>query len=1305
MATIVLSAIGASIGGSIGGGILGLSGAVIGRAVGATVGRVIDQSLLGSGSGAVETGKVDRFRLTGASEGAPVAEVWGRLRVRGQVIWASRFLESSSTTNTGGKGSGGGVTTTSYSYSVSLAVALCEGEITRVGRVWADGKELALDDLGMRIYRGTADQLPDPKIEAVEGIGNVPAYRGTAYVVIEDLELGPFGNRVPQLTFEVLRGATPGDPGSDLGTGVRAVALVPGTGEYGLATTPVHFNAGPGVNRSANVNSPSGTTDFAASLAALTEEAPNCRAVSLVVSWFGDTLDVSSCTIRPKVEQTARDGVGMPWEVSGVSRAAAETVPELDGRPIYGGTPADASVLEAIAAMRARGQGVMFYPFILMEQMEGNALPNPYTGEPGQPALPWRGRITSSLAAGRPGSPDKTASAADEVATFFGSATVGDFAVAGSTILYSGPPEFSYRRFILHYAHLCALAGGVEAFCIGSEMPGLTRIRSSVVEFPAVEAMRQLASDVRGILGPDVKIGYAADWSEYFGYHPQDGSGDVFFHLDPLWADPAIDFVGIDNYMPVSDWRDGDDHADAVWGSIYNLEYLKANVAGGEGFDWYYHAPEAEEIQLRTPITDGAYGEPWVFRYKDLVSWWTNTHHDRPGGARNEAPTAWVPGSKPIWFTEIGCAAIDKGTNQPNKFLDPKSSESALPKYSSGARDDLLQMQFLRAVFEYFNDPANNPVSPLNGLSMVDPARLYIWAWDARPYPFFPGNRDLWSDGDNYGRGHWLNGRVGARALSAVIADVCRKAGVEDIDTSRVYGALKGYGAANGETARAVLQPLMLAYGFDAVERNGLLSFETRTGKPVGVIGEDGIVLGERDAPTVSLVRAPEAEVNGRVRLTFVEADGDYETRGAEAVFPDEATTGIAQSEMPLVLTGAEAQKFVERWLAEARIARDRAELSLPPSGFGFGAGDVIEIDHDGVTQSWRIDRVDQGAYLRIEAVRVERETYIALDAVEVDVAPRVFMPALPVEPVLLDLPLLSGDEVPHAPHVAAAAKPWPGEVAVYRSAAGSDFTLDTVLDASATIGLSENDLGPARAGTFDRGPALRVRFADAGLSSVGNEMLFAGVNRAAIAAAGSDDWEVFQFAEAQPVAPDLWDLSLRLRGQAGTDHLAEAVCPAGARVVLLNRALAQSTLPSNLRSLSQTWRIGPARRSVSDGAYVEVERAFEGVGLRPYRPAHLRARPDGKGGHEITWVRRTRVDGDPWTGLDVPLGEAVELYVLRILSTETILREVTLAEPRFVYAADLKAADAAPVHFNIDVAQVSDRFGPGPFRRITAHD
>jgi hypothetical protein len=73
-----------------------------------------------------------------------------------------------------------------------------------------------------------------------------------------------------------------------------------------------------------------------------------------------------------------------------------------------------------------------------------------------------------------------------------------------------------------------------------------------------------------------VPLAYAADWSEYFGHHPQDGSGDVHFHLDPLWSDASLDLVGVENYLLLSDWREGFDHADALdgWPAIYDRAYV-----------------------------------------------------------------------------------------------------------------------------------------------------------------------------------------------------------------------------------------------------------------------------------------------------------------------------------------------------------------------------------------------------------------------------------------------------------------------------------------------------------------------------------------------------------------------------------------------------------------------------------------------------------------------------------------------------------------------------------------------------------
>ena len=347
MATVVLSAVGAAIGGSFGGTVAGLSSAIVGRAVGATLGNVIDQRLLGAGAEPVEVGQVDRFRLNGAGDGAPVPQVYGRMRVGGQVIWASDFQETATTTG-GGKGAPSAPKTTEYSYAVSLAIALCEGEITSVGRVWADGEEVAPDDLNMTVYTGSVDQLPDPVMEAVEGQGLVPAYRGTAYVVMDGLPLAQFGNRVPQFSFEVVRPEQPAAEAyvDDPAQALRGVALMPGTGEYALASSPVYYASGPGLQWAANINTPSGKSDLTTSLESLVEEVPGVKSTALVVSWFGGDLRCGTCEIRPKVELTEVDGASMPWTVAGESRSTAQVIAQVEDRPIYGGTPADAAVVE-----------------------------------------------------------------------------------------------------------------------------------------------------------------------------------------------------------------------------------------------------------------------------------------------------------------------------------------------------------------------------------------------------------------------------------------------------------------------------------------------------------------------------------------------------------------------------------------------------------------------------------------------------------------------------------------------------------------------------------------------------------------------------------------------------------------------------------------------------------------------------------------------------------------------------------------------------------------------------------------------
>src|SRR5210317_953030 len=145
MATLVLGAAGAAIGGSIGGAILGVSAATIGGFIGSTIGSVVDNWIISSlaPTQRIEGARMDNLRITSATEGAVIPRLYGRMRIGGNIIWATDFREETKTsTQGGGKGGGGGkVKTTEYLYYASFAVALCEGsEAGPAGTILSGGE-------------------------------------------------------------------------------------------------------------------------------------------------------------------------------------------------------------------------------------------------------------------------------------------------------------------------------------------------------------------------------------------------------------------------------------------------------------------------------------------------------------------------------------------------------------------------------------------------------------------------------------------------------------------------------------------------------------------------------------------------------------------------------------------------------------------------------------------------------------------------------------------------------------------------------------------------------------------------------------------------------------------------------------------------------------------------------------------------------------------------------------------------------------------------------------------------------------
>jgi hypothetical protein len=203
-----------------------VSGSFVGGAIGATIGffasggnpyAVQAGYIIGAGVGASFDSLPDQqgprlsdLSVQSSEYGKPIPIVYGTIGLAGNIIWASEIVEVRTDTETGGGKGGPSQTTTTYAYFGNFAVAVCEGEVD-ILRMWAgpdkrliwDGESTTTEGGTVRVYTGSDSQLPDPLMESALGVGNVPAYRGTAYVVFENFPLANDGNRLPFLTIEV----------------------------------------------------------------------------------------------------------------------------------------------------------------------------------------------------------------------------------------------------------------------------------------------------------------------------------------------------------------------------------------------------------------------------------------------------------------------------------------------------------------------------------------------------------------------------------------------------------------------------------------------------------------------------------------------------------------------------------------------------------------------------------------------------------------------------------------------------------------------------------------------------------------------------------------------------------------------------------------------------------------------------------------------------------------------------------------------------------------------------------------------
>lgn len=437
----------------------------------------------------------ENYSPSRAVYGKPIPKVYGTGKVDGNIIWSLPIKYTQhKVVSTGGK-AGKRKEKSSTDCSITLAIAICQGPVHGLSKMWANGIPVNLDELSYRLHPGTENQEPDQTI--IEAEEHAPAYRGLAYLVVEEFPLKNYNNALPHFSFEVTA-YTAKYLRNHVAQKILEIHTV-GQGEWAydtiiqtcVPTTTVNEKEVP-FGEAIKINGKGKISYAIQGLNKLQSTLPNVRWIAVSVHWFASESDIKNCIVKPgTARNTSFKMVSDSWKVGDYTSETAYVIPTANVDQLPGETPSDASLHRYITELKLRSYRVMLVLKI--------AVVNEYDIK-----LYCRG------------------SDVEAIGTFFAE---------------------QYQPFVEHYCNL--VKTNVDAFVIASGFSKLTRIQDAKsASFPAVEELIRVAIYAKVALGQDVVITYAADYNEY---HSHNG----IYNMDPLWTSYGIDVVGINAYFPL----------------------------------------------------------------------------------------------------------------------------------------------------------------------------------------------------------------------------------------------------------------------------------------------------------------------------------------------------------------------------------------------------------------------------------------------------------------------------------------------------------------------------------------------------------------------------------------------------------------------------------------------------------------------------------------------------------------------------------------------------------------------------------
>lgn len=1221
----------------------------------------------------IEGPRLKDLSVSTSAYGQTVIHGYGTTRVGGNMIWALPIREQRTREKVGGKG-GRSQKVITYTYYGTFAVAVGEGPIEAILRIWADSKlvydrggapldpeivadrqDAAASDFTneyidsvllaetpvtgttkegwrMRFYNGTEDQMPDPAIEADRGVGETVPHRGLAYVVFDDCLLTDFGNRIPLLSFEVAWKADPIQP-IVMPTYLPDSRLMQSSpGPTDVNSSAVNFQAGLIGIEGQDVYDSSPTDDRIRF--GLFDLYTNIQVSEFLL---GDVLP-----LELGIEYD--EPVFLKWCIG------------LDGylfvHFIYGFGYQDFGLFcidpltQSTVWSDTQHFGVADYWPFHEQLLEIGTDPTPYT-------LPARYLIMAPLAAqgsfriyesrtgtylgGVPARYSGIVGARHRIARGYHDEDYCEAwlldapeatGIPTSPLLdYTGDPIIIHR-VRLGLGQTSFLGGGSPDALLGSP---------SMLDPESEAYMAQLLtfSIAPADLAPYINDSPAWTPTSFLGSTPQ-----IVFDSTRLWVGSPLERTTGEPMFFCKVCTDA--------GAVGPTESFLVKLNPDTGAIMW--ATPGVEI----PSTDGTAGE-----------------------SRIESGVFAFTGGGYL----VGVTRVNTYTGEIIGYED----------WANASWDQGVTVWYNSATYD----------SRINAIVDHD--------------PFVVGSEFL-----------ILLDRAGGNGvyLWEIVQAECLRAGYEaaDLDVTQLTDLVLGYHIEQVMSARSAIEPLAIAYQFDGVESDWKLKFLKRGASSVATITQDDLAVVDEESGVVLIEqRTPDKELPQRVTIAYHDKDKDYQTGAQYAARPSAPVRAMesdrhVKHDVPVVFRAEEVKQRASWLLYEAWIGRTRLQAKLPWAFLRYDPLDVVTVTlNDGTTFEVRIVQFDLGADWSLEArfITEDAAVYVQTSVREAERGvgggydqTRFVGQTKPSRLLLIDSPLLldSDDTGRLSSRVYVAASPglnlgvWNGAV-IYQSADGTNWADGATVLNAPVFGRAVSALAaPASPWLTDTDNELVVSLARGTeqLESITDLQLLNGGNPALLINSATGDVELIQYRDVEQLDVQRYRLSHLLRGRRGTDTMMSNHAAGDLFIVPDTDSLSTITLPLSALNSERYYRAVTVGGLTDSGQGEPL--TMRARDLMPYAPCQQAVAVSGSD-LVLSWVRRTRIGGEWLDGTEsVPLAEDTEAYEVDIYDGAAVVRTLTASTPSVTYTAAQIAADfgSTPDTLKFCVYQLSAQVGRG---------